>query len=669
VRERGARLTHYDAPPPPPISKKYNPKAFFKKIILPTHSSPSTLSPLSSTNKQNSEIDLGEEDDWTKAQPGMSDDEGEDGEDGSAKKRKKGGKGGDGAGGDASKKAKPAVDKRDRQRLANMFAKNAAAVSQGGVKRKGAESLGAQEVAQDADALLEDILAGVGGGGGAAAAAPAAFAPRPPAAAVHRAPQQPMNQFRRPAPQQPPSVAATPSTVMKPDMHTPSAPRPGAAPVVRPARGVTFADDNLAAAAADDEYYIAPPLSPPSSQRDDDAADDAGAGAGGADDDDDAEDMDADDGPPSPAAVAAAAKRSILKGAAPDAAAAAAAAATVTASGCAMGTKVPAAPSATGDWAAVFDHSDPAAAGDEGALVADAAPATHADDGSLPLDANATLPFFLLDAHEDISAPGTVFLFGRVPVKAGEANGETVSACAVVTNMQRCMFAVPRPEAFADPEGEISALEDAAAAAGGGDDPAAARKAKGALLKCLQVKAADVKNEIRSMMLQRGIETFTMKPVKRSYCFERDDIPRGSQYVIKVRCSAASPALPGDLKGTHFVTILGTQAPMLEHLLVKSRVMGPSWIALHGASLVPQGQQKSWCKLEVNLGNAHKSVRPPANDGVTRDAPTLTVAALNLKTVVNHRANVNEIASASVVYVRNVRVDQPTPTVGGGCSC
>ena len=29
--------------------------------------------------------------------------------------------------------------------------------------------------------------------------------------------------------------------------------------------------------------------------------------------------------------------------------------------------------------------------------------------------------------------------------------------------------------------------------------------------------------------------------------------------------------------------------------------------------------------------------------------------------MVNHRANVNEIAAASVVYVRGVRADQPTP--------
>jgi DNA polymerase alpha subunit A len=441
-------------------------------------------------------------------------------------------------------------------------------------------------------------------------------------------------------------------------MVTPSAPRSGGAIAARPAPKVTFAGDRGAipaagASAANDEYYIPPPRSPRSSLRDDgaggdDADNDNGDGAH-ADNDDDAEDMDADDGPPSPAAVAAAAKRSILK-AAPDAAPPSPTPAPAAAA-------PPVASAAAGDWAAVFDNADPSVA-----PTMDAAPATIADDGSLPLDPDATLPFFFLDAHEDDKAPGSVFLFGRVPVNPTNPNGETVSACAVVRNMQRCMFAVPRPEAFADPEGEISALEDAAATAAAADDPDTAKKAKGALLRCLQARAANVKLEIREMLLSRGIEQFTMKPVKRSYCFERDDIPRGVQYVIKVRCPAASPALPSELKGRHFVTILGTQAPMLEHLMVKSRIMGPSWIALHGASLISSGQQQSWCKLEVNMTGGHKSVRPPASSGVTRDAPALTVAALNLKTVVNHRANVNEIASASIVYMRDVRVDQPTPT-------
>ena len=164
------------------------------------------------------------------------------------------------------------------------------------------------------------------------------------------------------------------------------------------------------------------------------------------------------------------------------------------------------------------------------------------------------------------------------------------------------------------------------------------------------------------MLLARGIEQFTLKPVKRSYCFEREDIPRGSQYVLKVRYPAANAALPADVRGNNFVCVLGTQTPMLEHLLVKSRVMGPSWIAVGGAVRVPDAQKRSWSTLEVATSNGHKSIRPPRNDGPNREPPTLTVAALNLKTVVNHRQNVNEIASASLVYVRGVRVDQPTPT-------
>jgi hypothetical protein len=36
------------------------------------------------------------------------------------------------------------------------------------------------------------------------------------------------------------------------------------------------------------------------------------------------------------------------------------------------------------------------------------------DDGSLPLDSQGQLPFFLLDAHEEASSPGLVYLFGKV---------------------------------------------------------------------------------------------------------------------------------------------------------------------------------------------------------------------------------------------------------------
>lgn len=36
------------------------------------------------------------------------------------------------------------------------------------------------------------------------------------------------------------------------------------------------------------------------------------------------------------------------------------------------------------------------------------------DDGSLPLDGEGALSFFFLDAHEEPSVPGTVYVFGKV---------------------------------------------------------------------------------------------------------------------------------------------------------------------------------------------------------------------------------------------------------------
>lgn len=36
------------------------------------------------------------------------------------------------------------------------------------------------------------------------------------------------------------------------------------------------------------------------------------------------------------------------------------------------------------------------------------------DDGSLPLDSEGKLPFYVVDAHEEATTPGTIYLFGKV---------------------------------------------------------------------------------------------------------------------------------------------------------------------------------------------------------------------------------------------------------------
>ena len=70
---------------------------------------------------------------------------------------------------------------------------------------------------------------------------------------------------------------------------------------------------------------------------------------------------------------------------------------------------------------------------------------------------------------------------------------------------------------------------------------------KGACL--LQELAAELKAEVRGVLKQHGVDNFVLKPVRRSYAFELAEVPRGEQWVLKVRYAASKPALPLGLAG------------------------------------------------------------------------------------------------------------------------
>ena len=61
--------------------------------------------------------------------------------------------------------------------------------------------------------------------------------------------------------------------------------------------------------------------------------------------------------------------------------------------------------------------------------------------------------------------------------------------------------------------------------------------------------AADLKAEVKEVLKQHGVDNFVLKPVRRSYAFELAEIPRGEQWVLKVRYSASKPSLPLGLSG------------------------------------------------------------------------------------------------------------------------
>ncbi|KAJ4828983.1 hypothetical protein Tsubulata_020636 [Turnera subulata] len=266
------------------------------------------------------------------------------------------------------------------------------------------------------------------------------------------------------------------------------------------------------------------------------------------------------------------------------------------------------------------------------------------EQSEFDLDADGSLPFYIIDAHEEIFGAnmGTVYLFGKV--KAGDTYQ---SCCVVVKNMQRCVFAVPNGSIFCT--NEITRLEK---------DLEESLISPTDFRKRLQEAACEMKNEIASQLLNLHVSSFSMTPVKRSYAFERSDIPIGENYVLKVNYPFKDPPLSADLKGETFSALLGTHTSALELFLVKRKVKGPSWLSVLKFSSCPASQRVSWCKFEI-IVDCSKDIRVSASSKSTVEIPPLVVAAINLKTVINEKQNMNEIVSASVICCHKAKIDTP----------
>ena len=66
---------------------------------------------------------------------------------------------------------------------------------------------------------------------------------------------------------------------------------------------------------------------------------------------------------------------------------------------------------------------------------------------------------------------------------------------------------------------------------------------------CTQELAAGLKGEVRALLGAHGVGSFVLKPVRRSYAFELDAVPRGEQWVLKARYPSVQPPLPLGLTG------------------------------------------------------------------------------------------------------------------------
>ncbi|KAJ2850481.1 DNA-directed DNA polymerase alpha catalytic subunit pol1 [Coemansia brasiliensis] len=175
--------------------------------------------------------------------------------------------------------------------------------------------------------------------------------------------------------------------------------------------------------------------------------------------------------------------------------------------------------------------------------------------------------------------------------------------------------------------------------------------------------AAQAYTEFEAMAMRQGIRSFECKLVERKYAFEINGVPACTEY-LKVVYGFDQPALPDSMSGETFERVFGTTYSALELFLLKRRIMGPCWLQIDGAQAVDRFNRVSWCRSEFTVADP-KDVHTMADDVVAQTGlpktPPLTSVTMSLKTVMNHRDNINEVVAVSLLVHREMSLDDSTP--------
>eukprot|EP00960_Hanusia_phi_P020061 592676-Hanusia_phi.AAC.1 len=157
----------------------------------------------------------------------------------------------------------------------------------------------------------------------------------------------------------------------------------------------------------------------------------------------------------------------------------------------------------------------------------------NSGDVKFEVNDDGTLKFFWIDAYEDASKAGTVFLFGKIKIQNNDSDKPSFMSCCIhVENLQRQVFVLPR-EKLLDKDGNPMD-ED-----------------------------VDLMNhvfpEFAKFARDAGIKKHKAKLVKRNYMYHFQDpsIPKTAQY-LKFVYPAEFPAIASDLAGRSFKKVFGT---------------------------------------------------------------------------------------------------------------
>jgi DNA polymerase alpha subunit A len=241
-------------------------------------------------------------------------------------------------------------------------------------------------------------------------------------------------------------------------------------------------------------------------------------------------------------------------------------------------------------------------------------PLVPSEEGLQYMNSDGSCAFYWLDAYE--RSNGDVLLLGKV-YDAGR--GLFGNACVAVSGLLRTLYFVPR-----------ETVNDEASEA--------------------MVSVTDLHAEVASELARAGV---------RRYAFEVPDMPSEAEYLKVQLPYHSTSALKLPESGKTFSRVFGVPTSALETLLIKRRLMGPSWLKLKGVQVARS--KLSWSRYELSVTNP-KDVTVLADDHHL-PLPTLTMMSISLKTVFQRATQTTEIVAVALHAYSGVQIDGPTSTL------
>lgn len=242
------------------------------------------------------------------------------------------------------------------------------------------------------------------------------------------------------------------------------------------------------------------------------------------------------------------------------------------------------------------------------------------------------MKFYFLDAWtDDRNRPGEVYLFGKVEVPGG-ANSKISynSICVRVENVNRTLFLLPRNNVF-DLKTKTETNQE--------------------------VLIADVYEEFDERISKElNLSSFNSRKVFKSFAFTVPDVdvPIESEY-LEVCYAGKYPTPNPKNKYSTIAHIFGSNTSPIEAMLLDRKIKGPCWLEIRSFKVTEASS--SWTKNQISC--ADMNCVTVMADTQQKAPPTLVVATINVKCILNPSNNRNEIVQISCLVNDAFNLDRP----------